>query len=188
MKENLLISRLAYLGIFAGLSGVIIMLFLTFVFQILFHELPCPLCLLQRLGFFGVALGFLLNLRYGLRPSHYSIVILSALFTGFVALRQIALHIVPGTGAYGDAFLGLHLYTWSFIISMTIIIMASFMLGIDRQYGTAVSPLTRFRLFTSLLFVATLIVVGMDIITVLLQCGIGVCPDNPTHYFFPFKV
>lgn len=186
MKGSPLISGLERLCSFAELSGVIVMLFMAFAFQILFHELPCPLCLLQRLGFFGVALGFLLNLRYGLRPSHYSIVILSALFTSFVALRQIALHVLPGTGAYGDAFLGLHLYTWSFIISMIIIVMTTAMLGMDRQYGTAALLTTRFRFLISLLFVVLLILVGINVISVILECGMTLCPDNPTRYFFPF--
>ena len=103
---------------FIELTGIFFMLLLCFIFQIVLHELPCPLCLLQRLGFLCVALGFMMNLRFGLRPSHYAISILSALFTGFVALRQIALHVVPGSGSYGAAFLGMHLYTWSFVISM----------------------------------------------------------------------
>jgi disulfide bond formation protein DsbB len=187
MNENLLISILERLCNFIELSGVIVMLFIALTFQILFHELPCPLCLLQRLGFFGVAMGFLLNLRFGLRPSHYAIVILSALFTSFVALRQIALHVVPGTGTFGDAFLGLHLYTWSFVVSMIILVVTACLLSIDRQYRTTDLPISGFRLLTSLLFVILLILVGMNIATVLLQCGITLCPDNPTQYFFPFK-
>lgn len=118
------------------LLGIQLTLILAIVFQIFLHELPCPLCLLQRIGFFGIALGLLLNLRNGLHPSHYSICLLSALFTSFVALRQIALHVVPGTGFYGAPFLGLHLYSWSFILAMLIIIATSFILGINRQYET----------------------------------------------------
>lgn len=185
MKGNMLISRLERFCNLAELSGVIVMLFMAFAIQIIFHELPCPLCLLQRVGFFGIALGFLLNLRYGLRPSHYSIIILSALFTSFVALRQIALHIVPGTGSYGDAFLGLHLYTWSFIITMIVIIMTTAMLGFDRQYNTDDLPISRFKSLTSFLFVLLLILVGINVITVLLECGLTLCPANPTQYILP---
>jgi disulfide bond formation protein DsbB len=188
MKEIPLISGLERLCNVAELSGIVVMLFMAFALQLMFHELPCPLCLLQRVGFFGIALGFLLNLRYGLRPSHYSIIILSALFTSFVALRQIALHVVPGTGSYGDAFLGLHLYTWSFIISMIVIIMTTAMLGFDRQYSIKNLPDSRFRLLTSILFGLVLILVGMNVISVLLECGLTSCPDNPTQDFLPFKI
>lgn len=116
------------------LVGILLTLLVALGFQIFLHDLPCPLCLLQRIGFLGIAVGLLMNLRFGLHPSHYSIALLSALFTSFVALRQIALHVVPGTGSYGEPFLGLHLYTWSFIVSMLILIATTLVLGIERQY------------------------------------------------------
>lgn len=119
------------------LAGILFILLLALMYEFVFNEPPCPLCLLQRVGFFGIALGFLMNLRYGLRPSHYAMVILSALFTSFVALRQIALHVVPGTGSYGSAVLGYHLYTWSFIISMAVITVTAIVMSQDRQLLTA---------------------------------------------------
>lgn len=164
------------------LAGVIVMLFLAFAFQILFKELPCPLCLLQRVGFLGIAFGFLLNLRFGLRPSHYAIVIISALYTSFVALRQIALHVVPGSGVYGNAIFGLHLYTWSFIIAMVIMIATTLMLGVDRQYLQPDKKNGRSKIIThSLFFVFTLLVIT-NLVSVLFECGIKQCPDNPVHY------
>lgn len=181
-----LISRLERLCNFIELSGVIVMLLMAIVFQLIFRELPCPLCLLQRLGFFGVALGFLLNLRYGLRPSHYSIVFLSALFTSFVALRQIALHVVPHSGTYGDAFLGFHLYTWSFAIAMITMVVTACMLGVDRQYSIQGAVNTRFPLLTKIFFIVLLTLVGLNIISVFLECGLWLCPDNPTTYSLPF--
>jgi len=186
MNESFIISKLERFCNAAEITGVLIMLFMALIFQVFLNELPCPLCLLQRVGFFGVALGLLLNLRYGLQPSHYSIVILSALFTSFVALRQIALHVVPGTGSYGFAFLGYHLYTWSFIISMIIIFATTVMLGMDRQYATNFSSVPRFRALTTLLFAILLLLVGLNVISVLLECGVSACPDNPTQYFSPF--
>lgn len=131
MKTNHLIIKLA--NIFE-LLAIIVVLALALAFQFVLHELPCPLCMLQRVGFVGIALGFLLNLRFGFRPSHYSIALISALYTSFVALRQIVLHVIPGTGAYGDAVFGMHLYTWSFIIAMVIVVVTVFLLGVDRQY------------------------------------------------------
>lgn len=164
------------------LLGIMLMLFLAFAFQIVLNELPCPLCLLQRLGFLGVAFGFLLNLRFGLKPSHYAIALISALFTSFVALRQIALHVVPGTGVYGDAIFGLHLYTWSFIVSMLIVIVTILMLGCDQQYQVTASDRMYSSRITRLLFGATVLLIIANIISVLLECGLAVCPDNPVHY------
>lgn len=132
----------------AELIGILLVLALAVLWQVIYKELPCPLCLLQRLGFFGVALGFLLNLRFGLRPSHYAIVLFSALFTAFVALRQIALHVVPGSGSYGSAILGMHLYSWSFVAAMAIILVTILLMSVDRQYQAARKTHIRWRHIT----------------------------------------
>lgn len=164
------------------ISGIILVLFMAFAFQIILHELPCPLCLLQRFGFLGVAFGFLLNLRFGLRPSHYAIALASAIFTSFVALRQVALHVVPGTGVYGDAILGLHLYSWSLIISMIIVVATTLMLGVDRQYQSPPSTSVSMSWITSILFGIVLFIVLANVFSVAFECGLAQCPDNPTHY------
>src|SRR3990167_2786828 len=119
------------------LIALIIVFFATFSFQFIWLELPCPLCLLQRIGTLAICIGFLLNLRFGLRPSHYGLILLSALFTALVALRQIALHVVPGTGSYGPAIFGLHMFTCSFIISMLVIIGTVILLNFARHFFPA---------------------------------------------------
>lgn len=164
--------------------GIIFVLLAASIFQFFFHELPCPLCLLQRIGFFGIAFGFLLNLRFGLRPSHYSIVLLSAIFTSFTALRHIALHIVPGTGFYGSALFGFHLYTWSFIIAMIVIVITTLMSGVDRQYLVGQAFKMRYPWLVHSLFVVLIILLGINLLSVLMQCGFHECPDNPTRYLF----
>ena len=166
------------------LAGIVLMLFLALVFQLILNELPCPLCLLQRVGFLGVAFGFLLNLRFGLRPSHYAIVLISALYTGFVALRQVALHVVPGTGVYGNAIFGWHLYTWCFAIAMLVVIVTTFMLSVDRQYQRPSHNNIRWRYLTHFLFVVISLLVITNIVSVVLECGIQQCPDNPITYKF----
>jgi len=180
--HNLGINTMERLCNAIELSGVALVLFMALSFQFIFKELPCPLCLLQRVGFFCVAFGFLMNLRFGLRPSHYAIIILSALFTSFVALRQIALHVVPGTGAYGDPIFGFHLYTWSFIVSMLIIIATALMMGVDRQYYPVKTVNGRYRWIVHALFAALVILLGANIISVYFECGFAQCPENPTQY------
>lgn len=164
------------------LLGIVLMLFLAFVFQVILNELPCPLCLLQRIGFLGVAFGFLLNLRFGLRPSHYAIVLMSALYTSFVALRQVALHVVPGTGVYGNAVFGLHLYTWCFVVAMIVVVFTTLMLGVDRQYRRASSNNIRWRYLTHFLFIIVALMAMANLVSVILECGIQQCPDNPVSY------
>jgi disulfide bond formation protein DsbB len=156
--------------------GIQSILIFALVFQIFLKDLPCPLCLLQRIGFFGIAIGLLMNLRFGLHPSHYAMALLSALFTSFVALRQIVLHIVPGTGKYGLPFLGLHLYTWSFIAAMMIIIFTSLILSIDRQYDNHLATRMRSHWSTYTLLAFTTLLVIINVVSLLIQCGISECP------------
>jgi hypothetical protein len=61
--------------------------------------------------------------------------LLFAVFSAMVALRQIALHVLPGEGGYGTALFGLHLYTWSFIVASLIIVYSAIILGMDIQYN-----------------------------------------------------
>jgi disulfide bond formation protein DsbB len=165
-----------------GLIAVDLVLLLALADQLWYHDLPCPLCLLQRAGFIAAGFGLVLNLLFGPRPSHYGVVILGAAAGAAVSIRQILLHIVPGTGSYGNAFLGLHLYTWAFLLFALMIAGSAVLLLYDRQFGRPepwsqhldALPLAAFVLFAAL--------VAADLVSALLICGFGACPDNPTHY------
>lgn len=100
---------------FLDIIGICAVLIFAFYIQIFWHEEPCPLCNLQRLAWIGVAIGILLNLRFGISSRHYSLSLLSALIGAGVALRQVTLHIVPGEAGFGAPIFGLHLYTLSFM-------------------------------------------------------------------------
>lgn len=166
------------------MSISLLVLYGAFILQLFFQELPCPLCILQRIGFVCMLYGSFLNLYFGFQPSHYATIVFSGLFTSFVALRQIVLHIIPGTGEYGEPILGFHLYTWAFIISMFIIILTTALLAVDRQYiNTHGKYLTPFwQRIIKLLFILTLIVIAGNIVSTFLECGFFACPDNPTDY------
>jgi hypothetical protein len=62
-----------------GLYALAAVLAAAFAAQLLLHELPCPLCLLQRLQFTLLAIGPILNVRWGPRPSHYALSLLAAI-------------------------------------------------------------------------------------------------------------
>ncbi|MDA7966536.1 disulfide bond formation protein B [Ruegeria sp.] len=167
-----------------GMLAVSLVLTLAYVYQLTLYELPCPLCLLQRVGFVMVGVGLGLNLLYGARPQHYALMLLAALFGGSVAVRQILLHIVPGTGHYGSPVLGLHYYTWAAICFFLILLGTAVMLMFDRQYtdGTRSGP--RFG-GNKLAKVAFFIMLGLAVLnagTTLLECGPGICADPPTSY------
>jgi disulfide bond formation protein DsbB len=163
-----------------GLVAVDTVLVLAFVDQLWFRDLPCPLCILQRAGFVAAGFGLALNLILGPRPSHYGVMILGAVAGVVVSVRQILLHIVPGSGSYGNAILDLHLYSWALIAFLLIIIGSAIMLLFDRQFATTerdrlkVLPVSAVVLFVSL--------VVANVVSTLAICGVGLCPETPGGY------
>lgn len=166
-----------------GLFGVSAILAVAFADQVLFGDLPCPLCLLQRAGFTAAGIGLVLNIAFGSRPSHYGVVIVASLVGGVASTRQVLLHIVPGTGSYGAAIAGMHFYTWALIAFLGMILAAAAMLFFERQFDRdARPPLARpagAALAALAAFAAmTLLNAGSTIA----ECGLGLCPDNPVQY------
>src|SRR3977135_2079584 len=94
-----------------GLCAIALVLAAAFAAQLILGELPCPLCLLQRIQFAMLAIGPMLHVRYGPRPSHYALSLLAAFAGAIVSARQIFLHIMPGDPGYGSALFGYHYYT-----------------------------------------------------------------------------
>src|SRR6202163_4244128 len=97
-----------------GLYAIALVLATAFAAQLL-HELPCPLCLLQRVAFTVLEIGPILNIRWGPRPSHYALSLLAAAAGAAFSTRQILLHILPGDAGYGTALLGYHYYSLALI-------------------------------------------------------------------------
>jgi disulfide bond formation protein DsbB len=164
-----------------GLYGIALVLAAAFAFQLLRTELPCPLCLLQRVQFAMLAIGPILNIRFGPRPAHYAISLLAACVGAAVAIRQILLHITPGDPGYGSAFFGYHYYTWAFIVFATAIVLIGIILLFD---GRTVEDGVE-RPVGSLARVAVWSVIGLtalNVISTLVECGFSSCPDNPTFY------
>lgn len=165
-----------------GLLAISAVLLVAFYDQIVLGDLPCPLCILQRAGFVAAGFGLALNLRFGPRPSHYALTTLGAIAGASISMRQILLHIIPGSGAYGNAFLGLHFYTWAFIIFVLIVLGTAIMLLFGRQFSDgerAGGPLRGLALVAFAVF--GLMALGNGISTVL-ECADGLCPDDPTGY------
>lgn len=171
--------RLNVLALFA----VSFTLLFAFAWQFAFGELPCPLCYLQRAGFVACGIGFLLNVRFGVAPAHYGVAILGAIAGGFASLRQVFLHIAPGSGSYGSPFLGLHFYTWALIGFAAVVVLCAVMLLIDSAGDRADPSDERTSAIGRLSMTAFAFLVAADIVVGFAQCGVGACPDNPTGYW-----
>jgi disulfide bond formation protein DsbB len=144
--------------------------------QFFLHEHPCPLCLLQRLGMLGIAMGALFNVKFGPQKMHYGLSLFAALSGGFVAARQIALHVCPGFPKFGIPVWGLSLYTWSFIVFISSVLYIAALLVIFNRKPIG-NPTTKLNWWGYTAFGLVFIVALINIFTTLWQCGIGPCRD-----------
>src|SRR5437868_13206313 len=166
-----------------GLYATAMVLATAFAAQLLLHELPCPLCLLQRVAFTVLAIGPIMNIRWGPRPSHYALSLLAAVAGAVASTRQVLRHIMPGDAGYGSALLGYHYYTWALLGFITAIVLLAAILLFDRQFeeDKAVLPATG----GALAQIAVWLVIALtaaNVVTTLLECGFGACADDPLVY------
>ncbi len=150
-----------------------LVLFGAFGMQYIFNEAPCPLCLLQRLGMLGVGVGALMNLRYGIQRKHYGISMLAAFFGGFVALRQILLHVCPGAPKFGVPFLGLSLYTWSFLIFVCSILLVAILMIVFKEKAPVKS--SKLVGWHKIAFLLLFLAAFTNILEAYGLCGLGAC-------------
>ena len=140
-----------------ALYGLALLLAAAFAAQLLLHELPCPLCLLQRILFALLAIGPILNIRFGPRPSHYALSLLTAV-------------------------LGYHYYTWALIGFIAAIVLLAAMLLFDRQFDHRAAPGTSPGKFAQGAVWLVVRLTALNVLSTLLECGFAACADNPTVY------
>ena len=179
--RELLLFRLINLVALVGLLGVLTG---SLDLQILVGEQPCPLCLLQRSGMIGLAIGPIMNLLWGMRPAHYAISILAAMTGGAASTRQILLHIAtPGDPGYGPAVAGFHLYTWAFITFAVGAAGCAALLLFSSQFSLGDTGVLRrrgpMRIAALAVVMWTFVYLIIIAVTVLPECGLGMCPDDP---------
>ncbi len=126
-KRQLLKNIERAINIFAFL-GLITLSANVLIYQLIIHQPPCSLCLLQRAGFLFMALGFLLNIRFGLRASHYAIILLSSCLSALIALRQLAI-----THKHLTLLFAVHQETWAFAISLLMVVVVTILPAIERR-------------------------------------------------------
>lgn len=165
-----------------GLLGISSVLTVAFTYQLVLGELPCPLCLLQRAGFIAIGMGFLFNMRLGERASHYAMILIASLVTGFISIRQVSLHLAPGDPGYGSALFGLHFYTWALIAAVGIVCYVALVFVLkdvtgERDRGASLNGRT-----SSIVFAIFALLVAANLLSTVLECGAGQCEDNPLRY------
>ncbi|WP_336293973.1 disulfide bond formation protein B [Bartonella sp. CB169] len=164
-----------------GLIGLSIVLVVVFYYQLVKFELPCSLCLLQRVGLILAGCGFLFNIHHKVKNTHYGMVILGCVVTSIIAARQVFLYITPDDFGYASTFFGLHFYTWVFVTAVLWILVVSFIMVLSELAHKIMifSPLPMLDRMATFFFV---FLIAANLISTVLECGGGQCSGDPVIY------
>ena len=151
------------------------------VLQYAFGEIPCPLCLLQRVAMLGCCFGLIVQLREeGPERTERGtgIALLFALLLLVISARQVLLDIVPRPGHdyIGQPVFGLHMPVWSVLIAVALlggVAIRLVLFGAPRaQAGARDSAFSR---PARALEIYVLAISAINFVSVVLQCGLGEC-------------
>lgn len=168
-------TRLQYFlnALFIIVIGTVLMG--AFAYQVIKHEQPCPLCLLQRLGMIGITVACAMNLKFGINMAHYGLVILSAIFGSSVSLRQIGLHICPQFSTFGEPVFGLSLFSWAFLVFAASILATAillYMYGVNKDKD---QHKEHSSVFHQIAFIYIALITLSEVIYTFNLCGFSAC-------------
>jgi disulfide bond formation protein DsbB len=176
-----LLALLNYLYLAAMMAVIAGILTAAMTLQYVKGELPCPLCLLQRVALFGVCFGIMQNFRSGFSYQNTGFSLLFAILLLIVSVRQSLLDIYPRPGHeyIGSAIFGIHMPVWSIIIALCLLIAYAAklaVLGGDehlRDHHVRSFPaVDRVAKVISLYVIA---LCAINLVSAVLQCGLGQC-------------
>ena len=151
------------------------------VLQYYGNEIPCPLCLLQRVAMFGVCFGIIMHFRHGYSARNDGVSLLFALLLLIISARQTLLDIYPrpGHSYIGSAVLGLHMPVWSIVIAVSILLAFAVKFAAlggehlrDQQPAPALGRLGRMLS----LYVIAICLINFG--SVIVQCGTDACQTS----------
>jgi disulfide bond formation protein DsbB len=172
------LDYLFQLGLLAALTGI---LTAAAVLQYAAGEIPCPLCLLERLAMFGIGYGVILNLRTGFAERNTGISLVFAVLLLIIAARQTLLDIYPRPGHeyIGSAILGLHMPVWSVVIALCVLTAFALKLtilgGDDHRRANPIDSFPVLPVVARVLSAALLLLCALNFVSVIVQCGFGEC-------------
>jgi disulfide bond formation protein DsbB len=181
VQTQRLLALLNYLYLVAMMAVIAGILTAAMTLQYVKGELPCPLCLLQRVALFGVCFGIMQNFRSGFSHQNTGFSLLFAILLLIVSVRQSLLDIYPRPGHeyIGSAIFGIHMPVWSIIIALCLLIAFAAklaVLGGDehlQDHSVASFPvIDRVAKIISLYVIA---LCAINLVSAVLQCGFGQC-------------
>lgn len=177
-NDRLTPARDAERSLLAMMTTMAAILTAAMVLQYYDNEIPCPLCLLQRVTMLGVCFGIILHFRRGYSARNDGVSMLFALLLLIISARQTLLDIYPRPGhAYiGSAVLGLHMPVWSVVIAFAILVAFATKFAVLGGGDLRDQPLSPALGRPARLLSLYVIAIGLiNFGSVILQCGTDAC-------------
>jgi disulfide bond formation protein DsbB len=149
--------------------------------ELIHGENPCPLCLLQRVAYFGICFGVILNLRNGYSMRYEGLTLIVIILLLIISTRQTLIDIYPRPGHeyIGSAILGLHMPVWSIVFSILLLFAYAIrfcVLGFsDSLSDSHVESYPKISFLASILVWFIIALCGFNVLTTFLQCGFSTC-------------
>jgi disulfide bond formation protein DsbB len=176
-----LLPLLNYLYLLLTLAVIAGILTAAMTLQYAKGELPCPLCLLERLALFGVCFGIIRNFRHGFSYQNTGYSLLFSIVLLVIAARQSLLDIYPRPGHeyIGSAIFGIHMPVWSIIIAVSLLLAYAIklaLLGGDEYLREAeIGTFPKIKILADTLSMYVIALCAINLVSVVVQCGFGQC-------------
>jgi len=183
-----LVGRLGFVAAHLQVLVLCGVLLAAFAVQVFGAEMPCPLCVLQRLAMMLCALGGAYVIRAaregqldgGEYTTGHGMSLLGAVLGAMISGRQVLLHALPGDPGYGGAVLGLHLYTWAFVVFGCVVASSAICLVFAEPWTR--SPARVGRVSRAVLALLGAVIV-LNAVSIFFQAGFhAALPEDPTRY------
>jgi disulfide bond formation protein DsbB len=148
------------------------------VMQYAMNEIPCPLCLLQRVAMFGCCFGLVVQLRSDNAERGTGIALIFAVLLLVISARQTLLDLFPRPGHdyVGNAVLGIHLPVWSVIIAVALLLGFAIRLALfGGAHDAATTEHDPLRPIARLLGIYAIAICAINFLSVIAQCGLDQC-------------
>lgn len=175
--QNALTFLLSFylLGMIAVIAAI---LTAAMVIQYSGGEIPCQLCLLQRIAMFGVFFGIILQFRHSFSYCNTGLSMIFSLFLLILSVRQTLNDIYPRPGHeyIGSVVFGLHMPVWSVLIAVSLLIAFALQLIIwGRSVPLSLTSNPLLRALATILCLYVVAIGAVNFISVGVQCGFGEC-------------
>lgn len=179
-------AQVAFIAAYVGILSTAM-----YVFQFGLSEMPCPLCITQRMAMMAASLGpvyiIVQTLRGKLSTTKFMVglgmAIVGAVVGGIMSTRQIELHILPGDPGYGTAIMGLHLYTWALITFVIVVLFAGALLLFGHEFQPVAPDARWARTLAWVVVWAFVATIAINMLVVFAEEGFNwYLPDDPTSW------